>query len=112
MRHPTNDTARASAMRDEDLELLTELVRAEELTDAEREAFADMRSRLESPRPGYDRAQRQLTDKQRAYAEGVARRVGLSLRPKNEDVPAGRQATLAIETMPKPLRPPGRKAPP
>jgi hypothetical protein len=114
--------------RQDDLALLRELLgraTCDGYAEEEHEAFEDMLERLgpDSPprapnhysRPGSPRLanDRCLTDKQRAWAESVADRLGISWGDpavRNARVPRGREVELAVDSMPRPKRPPGQSA--
>lgn len=69
-------------------------------------AFADMLEALLGGR--YP----ELTEKQRAWATAEAERCGVEWQDpaeRNRDVPRGREVGLAVNRMPRPLRPPGRR---
>ena len=77
-----------------------------DLSDDEYEAFSDMLEHLEK-RPGL-----LLTEKQREWAYRRARDLGLDCvnpAPDNSRVPRGHEVELAVASMPKPLKPPGRR---
>lgn len=103
------------ARRDLDLKLLAELVdaffqdepedRTVCLATSEHEAFESMLIRLR-------RGQVLLTEKQRKWVEGRASDLNLasySPAARNANVPRGREVQLAIDGMPKPKKPPGRR---
>lgn len=96
--------------READLDLLREVLhRGDELTDREREAFGDMRDKLEASPRRYTGAPRELEPKQRSWVDGVAERVGVSFARDNSSVPRGAEVELEIDKMPRPLAPPGRR---
>lgn len=98
--------------RELDLELLHDLVRHghdvgvdgdSALANDEHDSFADILRRLE-------RGQPVMTQRQRAWCVEAAERIGLGVRRDNSRVPAGKPVVLAIDSMPKPLSPPGRRS--
>lgn len=80
------------------------------LQDNEREAFNDMLGRLESGR------QTKLSEKQRQWVEGVYLKLHLDAQEPSENLyssgkvakPTGPTKVFPFETMPRPLKPPGR----
>lgn len=80
------------------------------LQDNEREAFADMLAKLETGR------QIRLSEKQRQWVEGVYLKLHLDAKEPSENLfssgrvkpPTGPVKVFPFETMPKPLKPPGR----
>lgn len=103
---------RDAAARASDLTLLRELVDVVDLSDEESEAFADMLARMERQRARLVK----LSDKQRAFAESVARRNNVSFTNRHpiraEDVPRGREVEtpeiLSKETLRRALLARGR----
>ena len=98
--------------RAEDLELLRALCRYGDevgvdgdsaLSDDEHDAFGDMLVRLED-------GQRELTPKQRDWAEKAAERLGLSVPRDNSRVPVGRPVETPAVLRNLPKRPPTRRA--
>lgn len=92
-----------------DLALLDELLRSQELGAGERVGFEGMRERVMVPR-SRSRVAGVLTPAQREWVHRVANRLGVSLQPDNDGVPAGAPVVLDLDRMPRPLKPPGRRA--
>ncbi len=88
-----------------DFELLRALTECDALTDKEREAFGSMFSAV--------KAKRELTGAQRKWAEDAYKKYELDADEAQNlvssgQVPRGREVKFPFETMPRPLKPPGR----
>lgn len=89
-----------------DLELLKALVECDALSDKEREAFESMLGRSKGGRF-------ELTSAQRQWVEDAYRKHDLDAGEAQNlvssgQVPRGREVTFPFESMPRPLKPPGR----
>jgi hypothetical protein len=95
--------------KEEDLKKLAVLLEYEGLNDWEKDAFPNMKEKLE-------KSGRPLTPAQRAKVDGALERLGLDLEKGSKNlwssgkVPMGKHVVMAYENMPKPLRPPGRRS--
>lgn len=90
-----------------DFEMLRALVEHDGLTDKEREAFESMKARSRDGRLP-------LTSAQREWVKGAYKKYELDAGEAQNlvssgQVPRGKEVTFPFETMPRPLKPPGRK---
>lgn len=91
--------------RKTDLELLKALTECDALSDKEREAFESMLVRSKGGRV-------ELTSAQRQWVEDAYKKYDLDVEAQNlvssGQVPRGREVKFPFESMPRPLKPPGR----
>lgn len=94
-----------------DLDLLDALLDDDRLTDKERNAFSEMHERLRIHAFGYD----SLSPRQRDWADNVFHRLELVTITENlvpsgrvSPSPAERAKRYPYESLPRPLKPPGR----
>lgn len=93
---------------EEDLKKLDTLLEYESLDDWEKEAFSSMREKL-------SQTCQKLSTSQRSKVMKAWKRLGLDADDGAKNlwssgkVPEGNRVKLAYESMPRPLKPPGRK---
>lgn len=96
-----------SKRRDRDIEILEALVgEPEDLTSEQHEAFSEMLDKLRTGR------QKVLSEKQRAWAEGIAEKLELDVgdpAERNANVPRGREVEPAPVLKNLPKRPPRKR---
>lgn len=89
-----------------DFELLRALCDCDALSNKERDAFESMKARLKDGRQELSSAQRQWVED--AYKKHELDAEESQNLVSTGQVPRGREVKFPFETMPRPLKPPGR----
>lgn len=89
--------------------MLRDVLECSDIFDSEEHAFSDMLDRLEN------NLQKELTERQREWVQKTADRVGVFVGDYQNLVSSGQvkpnpnAPKFPFETMPRPLKPPGRR---